>query len=162
MNTQILITLFSASIICGCKTTKIVSKSQEYLPVDKSLYETILTQDSILFSAFNSRNLEKLKSCFTDSLIVHQDNIGVRNYNQTIESFKGLFEKDYVLKRQLIKESVEVHPIKNYGAIQTGRHTFCHTENGKFECATYKFVEIWENKNGQWKIAQIITYDHKL
>lgn len=162
MKKQIIFILFLASIFCACKTTKSTQTVRKYTAVDKALYETILNQDSILFSAFNTRNLEKLKSCFTNNLLVFQDNTGVKNYQQTIESFKGLFEKDYVLTRQLIKESVEVYPIKNFGAVQTGRHTFCHTENGKLECATYKFVEIWENQNDQWKIAQIITYDHKL
>jgi hypothetical protein len=138
------------------------SGSTIYIPADKALYNTIASQDSILFAAFNSRNLEILKSFFADELEVYQDNIGVRNYEQSIEAFRGLFSRDYVLTRHLIKENLEVYPIKDYGAIETGSHTFCHTENGKLECGTFKFVHIWELQNGKWKIIRIITYDHKL
>jgi hypothetical protein len=157
--------LISIAIISACSPAKNIRSgaiSQKYIPIDNVLYATIIIQDSILFDAFNSRNIDKLESCFTDNLEVYQDNTGVRNYEQTIESFKELFRKDYVLTRKLIKESVEIYPIKDFGAIETGRHTFCHTENGKLECATFKFLEIWEIKNGQWKIAKIITYDHKM
>jgi hypothetical protein len=69
---------------------------------------------------------------------------------------------DYTLTRKPLIESIEVYAIKDFGAIETGKHTFCHTENEKLECATYKFVHIWENKDSQWKIAKIITYDHKM
>ena len=69
---------------------------------------------------------------------------------------------DYVQTRKPIIESIEVYPIINYGTIETGKHTFYHTENGKLECATFQFVQIWENKDGEWKVAKIITYDQKM
>lgn len=116
----------------------------------------------MLFEAFNTRNLTALKSYFTNNLEVYQDNTGFRNYDETVQAFAGLFKMDYVLTRRPIIESIEVYPIKDYGAIETGQHTFCHTENEKLECATYKFVHIWENKDGKWKIAKIITYGHKM
>ena len=65
-----------------------------------------------------------------------------------------------MLKRELLKGSMEVYPIKDYGAIQTGKHMFCHTENGKLDCGTFKFVQTWQKKNGEWKVTRIITYDH--
>ena len=77
-----------------------------------------------------------------------------------MEAFRGLFEGNYVLKRTLINETLEVYPIKDFGAIETGQHTFCHDENGKTDCGTFKFVHIWKNENGVWKITRIITYDH--
>lgn len=144
------------------KSTLTKLPSNNYSPVDSALYKLIIEQDSLLFEAFNTQNLGKLTRFFGENLEVYQDNMGVRNYEQTIESFKGLFKMPYILKRTALKESIEVYPIKNYGAIQTGRHTFCHTENGKLECETYKFVLIWENKNSQWKITKLITYGHKL
>lgn len=156
----IMLVCFAATSCSSTKDSQANHKKQSYVPVDKGLYENILSQDSALFVAFNTRNLDRLRLYFTENLEIYQDNVGIRNYEQTIESFKGLFEKDYVLTRKLIKESVEIYPIKGYGAIQTGQHTFCHTENGKLECATFKFVHIWEYKNEQWKIAKIITYDH--
>jgi len=152
-------------IFASCNPAKHIlntASDQVYIPADKSLYETILKQDSMLFEAFNTRNLTALKSYFTNNLEVYQDNTGFRNYDETVQAFAGLFKMDYVLTRRPIIESIEVYPIKDYGAIETGQHTFCHTENEKLECATYKFVHIWENKDGKWKIAKIITYGHKM
>jgi hypothetical protein len=77
-----------------------------------------------------------------------------------MEAFQGLFKMDYVLVRQLKKETVEVYPIKNYGAIEVGQHTFCHKEKDKQDCGTYKFVHIWKLQNGHWLITKIITYGH--
>lgn len=157
--------LLTVIFISSCSTTKnskTNSIQQSYIPVDKSLYDTIIYQDSLLFAAFNSRSFEQFKAYFSDSLEIYQDNTGVRNYQESMEAFKGLFTTNNILTRQLVKGSAEVYPIKNYGAIETGQHVFCHTENGKVDCGTFKFVHIWENKDGRWKITRIVTYDHKL
>ena len=160
----LLISLTTLFIIAcsGPKSSQTNTIQQSYIPVDKALYDTIIYQDSLLFEAFNSRNFEQFKSFIDSSLEIYQDNTGVRGYNESMEAFKGLFTGSYVLTRKLVKGSAEVYPIKNYGAIETGQHTFCHTENGKLDCGTFKFVHIWEKKNGQWKITRIITYNHKL
>lgn len=152
-------------VLTSCKLAKNTQNSltkKSYVPADELLYNTIIQQDSILFAAFNERDIITLKSYFTDNLEVYQDNTGLRNYDEAVQAFTGLFKMDYVLTRKPILESIEIYPIKDYGAIETGMHRFCHTENGKLECATFKFLHIWENKNGRWKIAKIITYDHKM
>jgi hypothetical protein len=82
-------------ILTSCNSAKIVQKTSEkqgYVPSDKALYVTILKQDSILFEAFNTKNLMGLKSYFTDKLEVYQDNTGLRNYDQTIGAFEGLLK----------------------------------------------------------------------
>ena len=149
-------------LLSSCNSSKIVSRTSKkiYTPVDKVLYETIIKQDSALFSAFNTRNINALQNYFTLNLEIYQDNTGLRNYDQSIHAFTGLFKMDYVLTRTPVLPTIEVYAIKDYGAIETGQHTFCHTENGMLQCATFKFVHIWESKDGQWKIAKIITYDH--
>ncbi|MGZ3914988.1 MAG: nuclear transport factor 2 family protein [Flavisolibacter sp.] len=147
----------------ACSHTKRMQREGRavYIPADQNLYDTIAHQDSLLFAAFNSRDLEGLKQFFSPDLELYQDNIGVRNYEQTVEAFKGLFAKDYVLTRRLVEGSLEVYPIKGYGGIETGKHRFCHTENGKLECGIFKFLHIWEKRDGMWKITRIVTYDHK-
>jgi hypothetical protein len=132
----------------------------EKVKVDKLLYHTIYLQDSLLFAAFNSCDFENFKSFFSPDLEIYQDNTGVRDYNQSMEAFRGLFQGNFILSRQLIKESLEVYPIKDFGAIETGQHTFCHDENGKPDCGTFTFVHIWKYQDGSWKIKRIITYDH--
>jgi hypothetical protein len=163
MKTSVLKILYIA-LTAGVISTSLSGQSSTtaYVPADKLLYDTIASQDSMLFAAFNTRNLEKLKTFFADNLEVYQDNIGVRSYEESLNAFRGLFSQDYILTRHLVKESLEVYPIKDFGAIETGSHTFCHTENGNLECGTFKFVHIWQIQNGRWKITRIITYGHKL
>jgi hypothetical protein len=134
--------------------------AQQNPSVGETLYNTIARHDSLLFTAFNSRKLEEMKLYFDESLEVYQDNTGVRNFEQTSEAFAGLFSQDYVLTRNLVEGSLEVFPIKDFGAIETGSHTFCHMENGKPDCGTFRFVHIWKLTNNKWKITRIITYDH--
>jgi hypothetical protein len=129
-------------------------------PAPTPLYLEIARMDSLLFNAFNTRDIQKFKQFFDTNLEVYQDNIGVRNYSESMEAFAGLFKKDYVLTRTLVPGSMEVYPVKNYGAIQTGLHTFSHLENGKLQSATFKFMHIWQKKEDSWKITRLITYGH--
>jgi hypothetical protein len=125
-----------------------------------SLYEEIAHMDSLQFSAFNARNLNQLMQYFDSSLELYQDNTGVRNYDQTKLAFSDLFKMDYVLTRKLLSETLEVYPIKDYGAIETGQHIFSHIENGQLQVGTYKFMQIWQKKDGVWHVTREITYGH--
>jgi hypothetical protein len=157
-NIIIITTLFVFLVMVSSATKP--AKVDEPEKVDTLLYHTIYFQDSLLFAAFNSCDFEKFKSFFSPDLEIYQDNTGVRDYNQSMEAFRGLFQGDYILTRQLIRESLEVYPIKDFGAIETGQHTFCHVENEKPDCGTFKFVHIWKYQDGNWKITRIITYNH--
>lgn len=163
MNLKRIVLFFATCLLIACSSTRQTGNhaNERYTPADKALFNEIAIQDSLLFHAFNTRDMETFRNFFANSLELYQDNEGVRSYEQTIEAFKSLFAKDYVLTRTLVANSLEVYPIKGYGAIQTGRHTFCHTENGKLICATFKFLNIWERQKGQWKITRLVTYDHK-
>ncbi len=156
--------LLSKNILTCLLLTALLLKGSAQESVHKKtnpeLYKEIAVMDSLLFTAFNARDLEKLKTFFTADLEVFQDNTGVRNYFQTIEAFKGLFAMDYVLTRKIVNSSMDVYPIKDFGAIESGAHNFCHTEQGKLECATFKFMHVWEKTPEGWKIKRLITYDH--
>lgn len=124
------------------------------------LFNKVSQLDSLLFAAYNSKNLDLMKTYFTRDLEWFQDNGGLIDYEKVFSNFQSIFNRDYDLKRNLIKESLEVHPIKGYGAIEIGKHQFKHIENGKLEIGTFKFLMIWKNENGNWKISRVISYDH--
>jgi ketosteroid isomerase-like protein len=124
------------------------------------LFNEIAHADSLQLGAFNARNLDQLMNYFDNSLELYQDNTGVRNFDQTKQAFGGLFKMNYVLNRKLIPGTMEVYPIKDYGAIETGQHTFSHIENGQQQSFTYKFMQIWQKKDGAWKVTREITYGH--
>lgn len=124
------------------------------------LYNKIAQLDSALFAAYNSKDLKLMKTFFTKDLEWYQDNGGLINFEQVFINFQSIFNREYDLKRNLVKESLEVHPIKDYGAIEIGKHQFKHIENGKLEVGTFKFLMIWKNDQGSWKISRVISYDH--
>jgi hypothetical protein len=127
---------------------------------DKALFSKIAQMDSALFDAYNSKNLDLLKTFFTKDLEWYQDNGGLMAYEEVFTNFQSIFNKDYDLKRNLIEESLVVHPIKGFGAIEIGQHQFKHIENGKLEVGTFKFLMIWKNDNGHWKISRVVSFDH--
>jgi ketosteroid isomerase-like protein len=129
-------------------------------PVSQDLYNEISQMDSVLFTAFNNHDMEKFKSLFTTDLEFYHDKGGLTDYTYTINSFKNTIAQNNGLRRDLLKGSLEVYPIKDYGAIQIGVHTFCHDENGKKDCGSFKFVHVWKKINGEWKISRVVSYDH--
>jgi len=124
------------------------------------LYNKIAQLDSALFAAYNSKDLKLMKTFFTKDLEWYQDNGGLIHFEKVFANFQSIFNRDYDLKRNLLKETLEVHPIEGYGAIEIGQHQFKHIENGKLEVGTFKFLMIWKNDQGSWKIARVISYDH--
>jgi ketosteroid isomerase-like protein len=131
-------------------------------PVDRELYAAITRQDSALFAAFNRYDLEQLKTYFAEDLEFYHDRGGLANYQQSMEGFRQMFEQARTngLKRQLVPGTMEVYPIKGYGAVETYQHRFCHVENGKDDCGTFKNMMLWRLKDGQWKITRVVSYDH--
>jgi ketosteroid isomerase-like protein len=124
------------------------------------LYKEIAAADSQFFDAFNKQDLETIKTLFTTDLEFYHDKGGVLDYKGNIEATKKLFANNKTLKRELLKETLAVYPIKDYGAIETGEHKFCHLENGKQDCGLFKFMMIWRKDNGIWKMARVVSYDH--
>ena len=127
---------------------------------EKELFSKVANLDSSLFAAYNTKNLDLMKTYFTLDLEWYQDNGGLLDYEKVFSNFQSIFNRDYNLTRNLIKESLEVHPIEGYGAIEIGKHQFKHIENGKLEIGTFKFLMIWKNENGNWRITRVISYDH--
>lgn len=127
---------------------------------NRELYREIARMDSILFNAFNSRDIAKFGSLFTNDLEFFHDKGGLTGYDYTMNFMKDVARNNNGLRRDLVKGSLEVYPVPGYGAIQIGAHTFCHLENGKQDCGTFKFVHVWQKKDGAWKISRVVSYGH--
>ncbi|MES2374178.1 MAG: nuclear transport factor 2 family protein [Bacteroidota bacterium] len=138
----------------------VFAQEKKVAQTSKELFNEIATMDSIMFEAFNTQNMGKFKPLFTEDLEWYQDNGGLIPYKTVFQNFENTFKKDYKLTRQLLKETLEVHPLKDYGAIEIGTHQFRHIENGKEEIGTFKFLMIWKKKDSKWRISRVISYDH--
>ena len=116
--------------------------------------------DSAVFDAFNAHDAERLMTMFTDDLEFYHDTGGLTDYRQSAESFKKMFAGTPDIRRDLVKGSLEVYPVKDYGAMEIGEHRFCHKENGKDDCGTFKFAMIWRKAGDSWKISRVLSYGH--
>jgi hypothetical protein len=128
--------------------------------VGQTLQVEIVRMDSLLFAAFNAGDLTKLQTFFARDLEFYQDNEGLENYTQTMKDFREMLGQPSRIRRDLVPGSVEVYPIKNYGAIEVGSHRFCHEENGRTECGTFKFLHVWRKTGNTWRLSRIVSYAH--
>jgi len=154
---------FAITIVTTCALSmhlgaQAPSKSPDRPPSE--LQVEIARMDSILFAAFNARDLAKLQTFFAPDLEFYQDNEGLENYAETMKDFREMLRQPSQIRRMLVPGSLEVYPIKNYGAIEVGSHRFCHTENGKTECGTFKFLHVWRKTGTSWQLSRIVSYAH--
>ncbi len=150
--------LLPVTLIASVNLTNAQSKQDSL--ADAGLYKEIAHMDSILFNAFNTRDINQFKTLFTENLEFYHDKGGLTNYEHTIDFLKTTAKINNQLRRELVKGSLEVYPIPGYGAMEIGAHIFCHLENGKEDCGTFKFVHIWQKKDGEWKITRVVSYGH--
>jgi ketosteroid isomerase-like protein len=149
----------SLLFISGC-TTKEVEKTvslNKFTPDDPELYNTIVQMDSMFFDAYNNCDLDKQAEIYSDSIEFFHDQGGLMTSKQ--ELLDGT-EKNICGKvsRELVQGSIEVYPIKGYGAIEIGFHKF---HNNQEEAGTPskigRFVIVWKAKNDTWEITKVMS-----
>jgi ketosteroid isomerase-like protein len=141
--------------------TVTLSTLQAQTPTD-TLYQTIRKLDSLMFDAMNRQDLDAMMSYFHPDLEFYHDKGGMDNLAQTREKTKTLFKNNVNtgLRRTLIASSLKVYPVPGFGAIQDCLHQFCHKENGKDDCGTFKNIMVWKQTPNGWKVIRVLSYDH--
>jgi ketosteroid isomerase-like protein len=126
------------------------------------LYDTILHLDSLLYKAYNARDLKAFLTFFSPELEFYHDLTGRTNYKDNLEKFKTNFSSSTTMRRELLKGSLEVYAIKDFGAIEVGTHNFYQTDEGQSErlVAQPKFIHVWKKTTNGWKIVRVVSYDH--
>jgi ketosteroid isomerase-like protein len=152
----ILIAICLIGLIAGVST----SLESPAASFSQHLFDEVKRLDAVLSEAFNNHDVNRLKSLFADDLEFYQDNEGLVRYEQTVRDFESMFAQGNNMTRELVGNTLEVYPVKDYGAIEIGAHRVCHVENGKNECGTFRFVHIWQKNDGEWKISRAISYSH--
>jgi hypothetical protein len=154
--------LFTIAILfISCTSSKITGYqlTKNYKPDNQKLYDTIVKLDSIFFDAYNSCNinLEKYSSFYADNLEFYHDQGGLMTSKQAV--IDGT--KKYIcgkVTRELVKGSIEVYPIKDFGAIEIGLQKFHNNEQPiGTPSKVGRFMIIWENKNNEWKISRVVS-----
>ncbi|OAB77988.1 serine hydrolase domain-containing protein [Cochleicola gelatinilyticus] len=135
------------------------------------LIETIFKQDSLLFNAaFNTQDDAYLQKALSPDFEFYHDKGGLTNI--TSESFINGFKRNWkkqnageknFQRRELIKESLEIFPLINYGVMQIADHKFYETrkDGTEFLMDMAKIVQLWNNTDDGWKLTRVISYDHQ-
>lgn len=124
------------------------------------LYDQIAAVDKQFFDAYNECKLDKLKALLDDQIEFYHDQgglmIGSENVVNAVQ--KNICGK---VTRELVPGTLEVYPIKDYGAVEIGTHRFHHPGHEQTEpVGEAKFVQLWQNKNGSWKMTRVFSIDH--
>ena len=125
-----------------------------------ALRDLVASLDREMFDGYNAHDVDRLMSYFAQDLEFFHDTDGLSTFAQTRTGLAGVFANNPDIRRTLLPGSLEVYPIRNYGAIEIGKHEFCHTENGKPDCGSFKFVHVWRYADGRWKVARVVSYGH--
>jgi hypothetical protein len=135
-------------------------RAQNQKHTDHTLFNTIYQFDSAWFDAFNKKNMEDFIKYIDTTLEFYHDKSGLTGYTYNVNAFTSISKNVPDLTRTLLKETMEVYPIPNYGAVQIAQHRFCHMENGKMDCGVFKFIHLWKKTEAGWKVTRIISVDH--
>ncbi|MGH2666377.1 nuclear transport factor 2 family protein [Flavobacterium sp.] len=162
MKKDILKTLFLLliiSLITACSSQSNTYRlTKNYKPDDIKLYKTIVALDSAFFQAYNTcnLNLDKYSSFYAEEIEFYHDNGGFMNSKKEIVegTKKNICGK---VTRELVKGSIEVYPIKNFGAIEIGLHKFHNSQEPNSIPSVARFTIIWKKINNDWKIIKVIS-----
>ena len=95
-----------------------IAQSPLAFPESPQLFETVAQLDAKMFGAFNAHDVDLLMSMFTDDMEFYHDKGGLTNREQTREGFAKMFGNSSDIRRELIPGSLQVYPIKDFGAIE--------------------------------------------
>lgn len=131
--------------------------TKNYKPDDKNLYDTIVKLDSIFFGYYNncSTTLNEYAQFYADSIEFYHDQGGQMTNKQLLvdKTKENICGK---ITRELVKGSIEVYPIKNFGAIEIGLHSFINNQEPVDTPKKIgRFMIIWENTTKGWKIKEL-------
>ena len=93
------------------------------------------------------REITAMDDALTDTFNRHDLAAAMALFSEDVEFFHD-------------RGGLEIYPIPGYGAIQIGKHRFCHTENGKPDCGTFSFTHVWRKTGERWQLVRVVSYGH--
>ncbi len=141
-----------------CTALLLSASAQAQLPNSDPLYQTVSGLDTALFDAYNHCNLARMGSMVAEDLEFYHDQTGLALGRQSlIDGVKNNICGK--VQRELVAGSLEVYPLKGYGAVEIGVHRFSHPDDPN-NIGEAKFVQLWRLKDGNWQLTRVISFDH--
>lgn len=119
--------------------------------------------DSAVFDSFNRcsdpTELARHASYFAEDVEFYHDNGGVTwNREDMLTRTRDNACGNY--RRELVEGSIEVYPIKGFGAIAQGTHRFCEATSSTCD-GLADFVMVWREQGGSWQLTRVLSYGHR-
>ncbi len=152
-----------ASITFGISSAFAESSEQDSSATQDMLFTTVAALDNTVFDAFNRcgdpEQLEIHASYFSPDTEFYHDNGGVTwTRDAMIANTKKHACGNY--QRELIPGTLEVFPIKGFGALARGTHRFCQSDTGS--CGGQAdFVMLWREQDGRWQVTRTFSFGHR-
>ena len=128
--------------------------------VPDQLYQEVAALDTKLFNAYNSCDLDTLRSMVAEDLEFYHDKDGLAVGRQHfLDAIKNNICGQ--TQRTLVPGTLEVHRLAHYGAVEMGVHRFSHPGHPELDPGEAKFTTIWQWKDGRWTLTRAISYDHE-
>lgn len=129
----------------------------------QALSAEIQALDAAMFDAFNTCSdpgqLAVHASYFSPDVEFYHDTGGVTwTRDDMIANTRKYACGNYT--RELVAGTLQVYPIKDFGAISRGVHRFCATDTGKCD-GIADFVLVWRHQDGQWQITRSLSFGHR-
>ncbi|MCE4558093.1 nuclear transport factor 2 family protein [Roseateles cellulosilyticus] len=122
------------------------------------LFDELAGMDARLFdAAFVTCDAAAFKALFSDDAEFYHDKTGA-SFGDAVRTLKSC-PRDNGVTRTLVAGSLEVYPINDYGAVQLGRHVFRRAGEPGAEEA--KFVHLWKREGTGWRLARVLSFDHR-
>lgn len=123
---------------------------------DSDLYKNIISLDKKLFDAYNSCDIETQAELLSEDLEFYHDKGGLSTSKTDL--LKSL-ESNICGKvtRKLVKNSIEVHEIPGFGAVEIGLHKFYNNQEPDAPSKASRFITIWKKENADWKVSRVIS-----
>jgi hypothetical protein len=142
-----------------------VAKAQDNHVSQTELFHRIRSLDSAMFSVVYKCDAQKVEAFFSEDLEFYHDKGGLTKSRAAFmvtqkKNFCG--ERPFYLRRESVQGTMQVFPMDNYGAVQTGEHVFyIKGADGKEVLdGRAKYAHLWKFEEGQWRISRVISYDH--
>ena len=132
-------------------------------PAQDELTHDIAALDATVFDAFNHcsdpARLQEHASYFAPDVEFYHDTGGVTWTRDAMIANTGKYVCGHVT-RELMAGTLQVYPIKDFGAVAQGVHRFCQIASGKCE-GMADFVIVWRQRDGKWEITRVLSYGHR-
>lgn len=141
------------------------------LPEGPALTEAIATRDAAFFELlFNRCEPEQMRGFLTPDFEMYHDRDGVfaTDAETFVTAYRRLCEARrapdaWRSRRELLRPTLNVHPVPGFGAIEDGEHQFYERRgDGPEQLVGHaRFTQVWKLTAEGWRLSRVLSYAHR-